>query len=294
MNTTTTKRQMKFYLPGMFNFLGERGLYPAISITGADCQLNCAHCQGKILKEMIPAITPEALVEICLQLEQAGNIGCLISGGSDLKGQLPWKGFARAIREIKNKTKLKISIHTGIIDQDTAFVLKEAGVDQVLIDVIGADETLREVYNLNLKTNCIYNSIEYLYKAGHCVIPHILIGIHYGEIIGEYNALNMLKKFPLTNLVLIILNPLYETLMAHVKPVAPQLFAKIVQKVKLKFPNIVISLGCARPRDKTCFLYEKVAIDYGIKKIAFPTEQAIEYAKKLNLEVIYEKTCCSW
>lgn len=278
----------------MFNFLGEQGLYPAISITGNSCQLNCAHCQGKLLKDMIPATTPEALIEVGLRLAKDGNIGCLISGGSNLQGKLPWQQFATAIKQIKAETNLKVSVHTGIIDEDSARALKEAGVDQVLIDVIGDDQTLRKVYNLDLDLSCVYDSLRHLYEAGHCVVPHILIGIHYGEIRGEYNALNLLKNFPLANLVLVILNPLPGTPMVGTRKVAPSVLSRIIQKAKEEFPDARIALGCARPRDKTCFSYEKVAIDLGIDKIAFPTEAAIAYARNLNLEVIYEKTCCSW
>lgn len=301
INTITTlliqkmnNKHLRFYLPGMFTFLGQQGLYPAISITGAHCQLDCAHCRSKILKDMIPATTPRALIECCLELERKGMIGCLISGGSDLKGQLPWKAFTGAIRKIKDKTRLKISIHTGIIEQDTAHALKDAGVDQVLIDVIGADKTLKQVYNLDIGTDCIYRSLENLYNAGHHVIPHILIGIHFGEILGEHNALAMLQDFSPASLVLVILNPLYGTPMEQVEPVSVHAFVDIVQEARKTLPNAIISLGCARPRDKTCFLYEKAAIDCGVSKIAFPTEKAIEYAKKLDMEVVYEKTCCSW
>lgn len=38
-----------------------RNAWPAISITGSDCKLQCDHCKAKILTPMIPARTPEEL-----------------------------------------------------------------------------------------------------------------------------------------------------------------------------------------------------------------------------------------
>src|SRR3989344_321428 len=35
--------------------------WPAVSITGSDCKLQCDHCKAKILAPMIPARTPEEL-----------------------------------------------------------------------------------------------------------------------------------------------------------------------------------------------------------------------------------------
>ena len=55
-------KNIDFYLPGMVTLNKEKGEYPAISITGESCELNCGHCSGKLLKSMIPASTPEALI----------------------------------------------------------------------------------------------------------------------------------------------------------------------------------------------------------------------------------------
>jgi len=292
--STTGRRSIRFYLPGMFNYLGERGLYPAISITGPSCELSCAHCQGHLLKDMIPARTPEDLVRIGLELEQEGNVGCLISGGSNAQGELDWAGFVGAIKTLKSTTHLKISVHTGLVGPAAAAGLKDAGVDQVLIDVVGADQTLQLVCNLKLTTEAVYRSLQCLFEADLVVIPHILLGLHYGTIVGEYRALEMLGDFPVRELVFIILNPLPGTPMARTKPLEPSRLGDFIARARDALPHAAVALGCARPRDRSCFEYEKVAIDGGVAKIAFPSEQAIDYARQLDMEVTYEKTCCSW
>ena len=100
-------KRITFFLPGIFNYNGIFGRYPALSITGSQCALNCDHCRGKILEPMIAAMTPDVLIKKCVRLAERGNHGVLISGGCDEKGRLPWKKFIQAIKKVKN---LKISM----------------------------------------------------------------------------------------------------------------------------------------------------------------------------------------
>ena len=142
-------KKITFFLPGMFFLNGVTGKYPAVSITGNRCALHCEHCKGTLLTSMIHSETPEQLVERCLFQWEKGAIGLLISGGCDRMGGLPWKAFLPAIEEIKQKTNLFISVHSGIVDAATAGGLKEAGVDQALVDIIGDDETYQAIYHVD-------------------------------------------------------------------------------------------------------------------------------------------------
>jgi uncharacterized radical SAM superfamily protein len=58
------------------------------------------------------------------------------------------KRFLESIQWIKQYTRLKISIHIGLVDQKTALALKDAGIDELLMDVVGSEETMRQVYHL--------------------------------------------------------------------------------------------------------------------------------------------------
>ena len=60
-----------FYLPGMVRYGRDRGLYPAVSITGDRCRLLCEHCKGKLLDPMIGILDPEGLVETGKRLKKA-------------------------------------------------------------------------------------------------------------------------------------------------------------------------------------------------------------------------------
>jgi hypothetical protein len=286
-------KKIDFYLPGMITLNGEKGAYPGISITGEHCELNCDHCGGKLLKSMIPATTPEELIERCIRAEKLGNQGCLISGGCLKNGRLPWESFIEAISEIKRLTHLNISIHAGQIDLAIAKRLKAAGIDQVLIDVIGDDETLKRVYHTDTGVESIRCSLNALKEAEIPIAPHIVIGIDYGKIKGERKALAMISEFNPPILVIVALMPLAGTLMQDVSPPDPIDVAMIMAQARLELPDTLIALGCARPRGKMSEKIEMMAIDSGVNRIAIWSDAAIERAKEYGLHIEFHKTCCS-
>jgi len=286
-------KHITFYLPGMIRYGNETGLYPAISITGKDCQLKCDHCNGKVLEPMISATTPESLIEICKKFHEKGYIGCLLSGGSDLKGEVPWERFIDAIGEIKRRTNLSISIHTGIIDFKTAKKLKHVGIDQALIDVIGDDKTMREVYHLNDGVSLIYNSLKALRAAEIPIVPHIVVGINYGKIKGELKAIEIICEFKPRSLVIVVVTPFKDTPMQSIIPPRPKEIATIIALARLRMPDVTISLGCERGRGKDGFETEIYAIDAGVNRIAIQSDRAIERAREYGLQINFQKTCCS-
>lgn len=82
--------KLGIYLPGMFTAYGRKGRYPAVSITGQECRQGCDHCRGQLLRTMRPACGGEALYALGKRLAAQGQLGMLISGGSDPQGRLPW------------------------------------------------------------------------------------------------------------------------------------------------------------------------------------------------------------
>jgi len=284
-------REIFFYHPGMFRIDGVWGKYPAISVTGNQCALSCDHCNQRILESMIRISSPRQLIDTCLNLAEKGNIGVLLSGGSDKTGALPWKQYIQAIREIKEKTKLLISVHSGIIDVETATELKNAGIDQALIDIIGSDETLKRVYHMSDGIEIIENSLKALLMARIPTVPHVVLGLDYGRIVGEYNALDLIRKHEPAMLVIVVLMSLSGTPMAHVSPPSVQDITRFIATARLSLPQIPICLGCARPRNNSDI--EISAIDCGVNRIALPSEKTIQHAEHRGLDISYHKTCCS-
>jgi len=281
-----------FYLPGMIRYGKMRGLYPALSLTGDRCQLLCEHCKGLLLKPMIKAEDPETLITKCLKLAHSGHSGVLLSGGSDLEGRLPWKKFYQAIKKIKTETDLFLSVHSGFLDFDTAVALKEAGVDQALIDVMGDEETAKTIYHLDSLQDVI-TSLENLFQSGLDVVPHIVAGLMHGKIHGEYNALHIISRFNPSSFVIVVLTPLKGTPMSGVLPPSPIEVARLIATARLMMPHTPISLGCERPRNKQGHIMEELAIYAGATRMAVWSKKTIDLALNLGLSPRFQPTCCS-
>jgi uncharacterized radical SAM superfamily protein len=284
-------KKITFYHPGMFYYNGGLGDYPALSITGNKCQLQCDHCKGKILETMIPVSDSKDLIQKCRKLKEKGTKGLLISGGSFSDGSLPWSDFLLGIRKVKEITNLYISIHSGIIDFPTAMNLKNAGIDQALIDIIGDEKTLNDVYHCDFGLHKIKESLDALEKANIPIIPHIVIGLNYGKILGEYNAINLIKQYQVDVLIFVSLMPIKGTPMEDIIPPSPEEIAHIIAYARKNINDIPFSLGCARDRSNPKI--EMYAIDCGINRLALPSDKAINKAEEYGLTIKWEKTCCS-
>lgn len=290
-------RKIRFYAPSFTYyrnryFKPSRHGFPSISITGKGCSLNCKHCGGKILKTMIPAETPERLVETLHRIKNQGAVGCLISGGCLPNGSVPIDRFVGAIAEAK-KLGLKVVVHTGLVNLETAEKLKEAGVDVVSIDIIGSEATIKEIYNLEASIQEYENSLEALSKVEIPFTPHVLVGLHYGELKGELNALRMISKYDPSALIIIVFFPIKGTMMENVKPPSPRDVAKVLVQARFMLPKVPIVLGCARPKGKHRILTDVLAVETGVNGIAFPEAKAIEKALELGLDISFSPLCCS-
>lgn len=291
LSYTNLGRTITFYYPGMFTYNGDIGAYPAISITGKSCSLKCAHCGGKLLKSMISATSPEELINACKKVKERGNFGVLISGGCLIDGSLPWKKFIPAISYVKENFNLFISVHTGLIDKETAKDLADAGINQALIDVIADDETYKRVYNLNSNVSDVFKSLEALKLSNVPIIPHIVVGLNFGKITGEYKAVKIIKEFEPQALVFVSLMPISGTQMANVKPPDAEEIITLMAKARFELPSIPFSLGCVRERGN--HKIDLLAVECGVNRIALPASEAIKKAEEYNLKIEWKKTCCS-
>ena len=284
-------RRITFFLPGMFIQNGVSGKYPAVSITGSRCDLMCDHCQGKLLEPMISVDDPEALYETCLALEQKGHKGVLLSGGCNRDGCLPWERFLPVIRAVKEKTRLFISAHAGFIGEKDALGLKQAGVDQALVDVIGDDASLRRIYHVPYGVERVVSGLDALQKARLPIVPHIVCGIDYGQIRGEQRALDIIARFKVEQVVFLSLMNIPGTPVQRANPPSPEDVAELMARARLRMPGTAFSLGCARTRGDSRL--EVLAVDAGVNRMALPADEAIERAKSYGLDIRYQKTCCS-
>ena len=291
-------KKIHFYAPSFMyyrtsHYCSSQNEFPTISVTGKGCALNCKHCGGKVLETMYPATTREKLFNLCAQLKRKGALGCLISGGCLPDGSVPLEKFVDVIEKVKRELGLTVFVHTGIIDFGMAEKLEKARIDAALIDIIGSDETIREIYNLKVTANDYENSLRALHDVGVVFVPHVIVGLHYGKLKGEFQALKMISKYKPSAVVIIAFMPIHETEMATVEPPKPVDIAKVITTARLMFPTMSLVLGCMRPKGKHRVETDILAIKAGVDAIAFPSEEVIKLAGNQGYSVSFSSFCCS-
>ncbi len=289
--------ELAFSIPGTVVYRDtthcfQKDRFAAVSITGTRCALHCEHCKGKLLNSMIPANDPETFFHTIEHLRSRGALGILISGGANREGEVPLEQFIPSIKEIKKKNPpFKMIVHTGLIQREVAKGLKEAGVDQILIDVIGDEDTIREVYHLDKKVKDYEETLWMLKEMGHRLAPHIIIGHHFGEIRGEWKALEIVTRVGVETIVLVVLKPLVGR--NSFRTPTPDETSKISAIARILNPITPIRMGCIRPAHPSKAGMEKGAIDSGLNTIAYPLQRTIEYAKEIGFETKFIEMCCS-
>ncbi len=292
------RKQLHFYAPSFMYYKTSQyhsspADFPTISVTGRGCSLRCKHCGGKVLETMFPVNKPQELLELCRKLKSEGALGCLISGGCLPDGSVPFRSFVDVIGKVKRELGLTVFAHTGVIDFQTAKLLKDSGVDAALIDVIGSDETIREVYRLKVSVEDYANSLKALSDSGIDFVPHVIAGLHYGRLKGEFQALKIICTYNPSALVVIAFMPIHGTEMEVTRPPEPLDIARVIVAARLLFPQTPLALGCMRPKGKHRSRTDVLAIKAGVDAIAFPAEDAIHFAQESGYETVFSSLCCS-
>ncbi len=295
----TFGNKVEFYAPGLKRWqtsewrpeTAERFL--PVSITGTACALQCDHCQTKVLEGMVTVSEDRDLFATARALRERGTDGILVSGGSTRSGEVPLEPHLESMRRIRQELGMKVIVHSGVVHPDLAEGLAAAGVEGVMLDVIGSDETVREVYHLDLGARDFERSLELLAARGLRIIPHIVLGLHYGELKGEWNALEMIRRYPVSTLILVVLTPLVGTPMAHLAPPPLEEVDDFFALSREAMPRTPVNLGCGRPMGAMKVALDKAAIDRGLNGIAYPAEGIIDYAARSGLEPDCYEYCCS-
>jgi hypothetical protein len=216
----------------------------------------------------------------------------LLSGGSDGQGRLPWDTYLGAIRRIHDARGLFLSAHVGFPDLKTCRSLKNAGLRQALLDVMGDDRTAREIYHLK-GLDSVLKAADGIAASGLAFIPHIVAGLYYGDMRAEEKALVRLRSYRPSAVVIVVLTPLKGTPMAEVSPPSPLEVARLIARARLTMPRVPVSLGCERPRNRDGLRMEKLAILAGATRMAVWSEEAVQSALGLGLAPRFQPTCCS-
>jgi uncharacterized radical SAM superfamily protein len=271
-----------------------RNSFPAFSITAGGCALMCDHCQARILEPMIPATTPEALDRKVRELVlREGLQGFLLSGGSNKRNEIRYERYYPVIERLKRDFPgLKIAIHSALLDAPRARSMAAAGVDTAMMDVIGAQETIREVYHLERPVADFEATLAALCDTSMEVVPHIVIGLHYGRILGEANALDIVSRHRIHSLVLVVIMPFYAKPGTFATPATSDV-GRIFMGARARIADRQVLLGCARPPGMHRRVTDAYAVMAGLDGIAFPADGALGVAHAIGRPAAQEHACCS-
>ena len=267
--------------------------FVSVSITGTTCALKCEHCNTKVLRGMTDLRRFDgSLYDLCESLSQNGTRGVLVSGGSDPKGRVPLLPHIEDIKRIRKELGMAVRVHVGLPDEETCAALGEADIDGAMIDIIGHRDTIREVYHLNADPEDFEDALSWLEKYKVPMVPHIVLGLHYGKMLGEERALEMVVRHPPKLLALVVLMSMSKTAMANVTPPSLDEIGIFFERTRKALPATPVMLGCARPMGEMKVEIDRLAVKAGLNGIAFPANGIVEYARQTGLQPQFVNACC--
>jgi len=293
-------REIRFSTPTFRAYSGcelegcGKNSFPAFSVTAGGCALMCDHCQAKILEPMIPATSPEMLERKVRALVAAQDLqGFLLSGGSTRRNEIRYERYLPVVERLKREfPHLKIALHSALLDEPRARAMAAAGVDTAMMDVIGSADTIREVYHLDRPVEDFEATLAALCATGMEVVPHIVIGLHYGRIRGERAALDIVSRHRVHSLVLVVIMPFYARPGTFTTPGTSEV-GEIFLEARARIPDRPVLLGCARPPGMHRRVTDAYAVLAGLDGIAFPAEGALAVAHAIGRPAAQEHACCS-
>lgn len=252
-----------------------------VSVTGRVCELQCAHCGGHYLQHMLTLDEAESNTDATVS-------SFLVSGGCTAEGKVPVQAQAERLAALKRGRKY--NFHVGLLDEGEVEVIALLA-DRVSFDFVGDDATAREVFGLD-KTVEDYAQCYGRLKQRCIVAPHVCIGLHGGEIKGEYNAIDRLKALGADSVTFIVFVPTPGTRFAHCQPPDVEEAAAVLAYARRTLGDVTIQLGCMRPGGAYRRQLDLLAVKAGVNGIVNPTAEAVALAKMLGLAVERQEECC--
>jgi uncharacterized radical SAM superfamily protein len=233
-----------------------------------------------------------SLFDLCSSLAERGARGVLISGGSDKHGRVPLLAHISDLIRVRKELGLAIRVHSGLPDEETCVALGEVGIDGAMIDIIGHRDTIRDVYHLDSDPEDYENALAWLEQYKVPTVPHIILGLHFGKMLGEERALDMIVRHPPKVMVMVVLMPLTGTPMVGIAPPSLDEIGAFFERARKALSSTPVMLGCARPMGILKVEIDRLAVNAGLNGIAYPAGGIVEYARQAGLQPRFINACC--
>ena len=254
-----------------------------VSVTGAECALDCAHCGGRYLQGML---APSQALERATGSDRPSS--WLVSGGCDRRGRVPLAGRSDLLQSLGRTARL--ILHVGLVDgEGAAEVGRHATV--VALDIVGDRRTALEVMGLDVGLEDYLDSYRLLSRHAR-VIPHLCLGLHGGELRGERAVLEALGEERPEEIVFLVFCPTPGTAYENRSPPPVDEVIDILAWSRQQFPTTPLTLGCMRPRGSYRAQLDAMAVCVGLNGLAVPTPAAERAAADCGLTVVRGEECC--
>ena len=125
------------------------------------------------------------------------------------------------------------------------------------------------------------------------VVPHIVVGLHYGQLKGEANAVDIVARHAVAALVLVVVMPFHASADKPFRTVPPAEAAEVFVAARQRLHGIPVQLGCARPAGSHKMATDAYAVMAGFDGIAYPAEGVVALARAIGRPVEQEHACCA-
>jgi len=125
------------------------------------------------------------------------------------------------------------------------------------------------------------------------VVPHVVIGLHYGRLLGEHNALDIISRYEVAALILVVVTPIYAPADRPFATISTDDVAKVLVAARQHINHAPVQLGCVRPAGRHKLITDAYAVMAGFDGIAYPAEGIVALARAIGRPVEQEHACCS-
>jgi len=146
---------------------------------------------------------------------------------------------------------------------------------------------------LRRSTDDFERALEALTATAMKVVPHIVVGLHYGQLLGEWNALEMVARHKPAALVLVVVMPTYASELRPFVSPDPHEVGQFFGDARETLPDLSLLLGCARPAGSVKSVIDAYAVMAGVDGMAHPSDGMVELAARLDRRVRVTAACCS-
>ncbi len=254
----------------------------SISLTDADCQQNCAHCNAHYLKGMQPFSKLHAV-------DLSKYDAALISGGSTCDGEVPLKQHLKDILELPEH--LRLNLHAGYQSPEALLALKDRK-PVVSFDLPTSDAVVKNVYGLKYTRDEFRQ--QYLQFCRHFhTVAHVTLGLSPKDFpAGEEDTIRFLAENKASEVVILVFRPTPGTRMADVEPPELDKVITLLREAK-RVLNCPILIGCMRPAGVYRRSFDILAWMHGCRKFVMPDHQLLTILENHQIIVSNHNNCCA-